>query len=142
MRHLTAIAGFALMACAGPSFAQSRADVADDELVASLPHPFEVEEAGDRIGRAMGAILDVPVGGIVQSVDPRAPVDPDETIGDLAGHGDPDYRGRMEDRVSGLSMKMADAMRVLAAKAPALRRSISRIERDLDAAVGEFGRGD
>ena len=61
----------------------------DAEIADSLPHPFEIEEAGDRLGDAVGAILDMPIGGVVRAIDPHADVRRDDSIADVAGRDDP-----------------------------------------------------
>lgn len=122
-----------LMAPALASAQPARSDRIEDRL----PHPFEIEEAGDRFARAVDALMDVPVGHVVQSFDPSADVSPDETIGDVAGHGDPEFRSRVQDRMAGMTMKLADAMRMIAAAAPKLRESLDRFERDLGEALPE-----
>lgn len=131
---------------AAPASAQSvrsdpvRSGDIGEDIVRSLPHPYDVEDAGGKIGAAVGAILDVPIGGVVQAIDPAARVDPRETLGDVAGRGDPDFEGRMKDEVAGLSVKAADMVRGLAAAGPVLGRSLAQLERDLERALGGLGR--
>lgn len=126
---------------AAPLVAQPvRSDELGEDIVRSLPHPYDVEDAGGKLGAAVGAILDVPIGGVVQAIDPAARVDPRETIGDVAGRGDPEFEARMQDEVAGLSVKAADMVRGLAAAAPVLDRSLAQLERDLDRALGGLAR--
>jgi hypothetical protein len=110
-------------------------DPADDEFTRALPHPYDVEEAGDTLGRAVGAIMNVPVGGVVQAVDPTTRVRRDETLGDLARRDDPHAEERIQDEMQVLTMKMADMMRQVAVVAPVLRRSLADLERDLGRAI-------
>jgi hypothetical protein len=107
----------------------------DADIVESLPHPYDVEEAGDRLGQAVGAILDVPIGGVVQAIDPAARARRDDTLGDVAGRDDPDFEARIEDDVRGMTLKTADLMRQLSVVAPALRRSLADLERNLGTAI-------
>ncbi len=126
---------------AAPASAQSaRSEDLGQNIVRSLPHPYDVEDAGGKIGAAVGAILDVPIGGVAQAIDPTAHVDPRRTVGDVAGGDDPEFEGRMQDEVAGLSLKAADMVRGLAAAAPVLGRSVAQLERDLDRALGGLGR--
>lgn len=128
-----------LIAFAAPAMAQpAPVDPRDRELVEALPHPYEVEEMGDRLGQAVGALADVPVGGLINAIDPAARAHPGTSIGDLAGRDDPHYRERMRDEVAGMSLKMADMVRGMAAAAPALRRSLDELERSLGSALGRF----
>jgi len=121
----------AALAFAAPAAAQVYADPRDQELIESLPHPYEVEEMGDRLGQAVGAIVNVPVGGVINAIDPYARAHPGTTLGDVAGRDDPYFEERMQDEVAGLSLKMADLVRGVAVAAPALRRSLDELERSL-----------
>ncbi len=139
MRNLLFVALVATLAA--PVSAQSaRAQDIGEDIVRSLPHPYDVEDAGGKLGAAVGAILDVPIGGVVGAIDPAARVDPRQTIGDVARRDDPDFEGRLQDQMSGLSLKAADMVRGLAAAAPALGRSIAQMERDLGQVLGGLGR--
>ena len=141
MRHLifAAVIGCALPAVA---FAQSSPNFPaemDQDIVRSLPHPYDVEDAGEKLGDTLGAILDVPIGGVVQSIDPTARVRRDDTIADVAGRDDPEFEARLQDDVRGMSLKAADLVRQLTVAAPALRRSLAELERNLNSAVRRGG---
>ncbi len=132
----------AAIACALPAAASAQSsptfpDEMDEDIAASLPHPYDVEEAGDRLGRAVGAIVNVPIGDVVRSVDPTARVRRDSTIGDLAGQDDPYFDDRIQDEVRGLTLGAADLVRQMAVIAPALRRSLADLERNLDRAISD-----
>jgi hypothetical protein len=137
------IAAAGALTLAAPAFAQpvpaeappAYPDPAEDEFARALPHPYDVEEAGDALGRAVGAIMNVPVGGVVQAVDPTGRVRRDETLGDLARRDDPHAEERIQDEMHGLTLKMADMMRQVAVVAPVLRRSLADLERDLGRAI-------
>ncbi len=133
---LAFVGTFAAPLCSQPV----RSDELSSDIVRGLPHPYDVEDAGGKIGAAVGAILDVPIGGVVQAIDPAARVDPRRTLGDVAGRDDPEFEGRLQDEVAGLSLKAADMVRGLAAAAPVLGRSVAQLERDLDRALGGLGR--
>ena len=139
MRKL--ILAASLIAFAAPAAAQpAPVDPRDRELVEALPHPDEVEEMGDRLGAAVGAIADVPIGGLINAIDPRARAHPGTRLGDIAGRDDPHFRERMQDEVAGLSLKMADMARGMAVAAPALRRSLDELQRNLAGAFRDFDR--
>jgi hypothetical protein len=87
----------AASAQSSPTFPQEM----DRDIVDSLPHPYEVEEQGDRLGRAVGAIVNVPIGDVVRAIDPTAPVDRNSTIADVAGRDDPDFKGGSRTRCVG-----------------------------------------
>ena len=139
MRKL--IIAASLLAFASPAMAQpAPVDPRDQELVEALPHPYEVEEMGERLGDAVGALADVPIGGLMNAIDPTARVHPGTRIGDVAGRDDPHFRERMQDEVAGMSLKMADMARGMARAAPALRRTLNELERSLAGAFGSFDR--
>ena len=136
-----ALAAPAAVAQSSPSFPREM----DAEIVRSLPHPGEVEEAADTVGRAAEAILDVPVGGIVRAIDPSRPVHPRATIEDVAGRRDPYVRERLRDSVDEIAIGMGAVAEQMAVIAPELRRSLAGIEQSLDRALGQsrrYGRDD
>ena len=137
MRKLltSALAGAAAMFLAAPAVAAPAPDIAE-----SLPHPYEIEEAGDKLGAAIGAIVNVPIGDVVRTIDPASPVRRDSTIADVAGQGDPYFQERLRDQVSGATLKAADMVRGLAVAAPALQRSLDQLTRNLERALGDLGR--
>jgi hypothetical protein len=126
---------FALPAAASAQSSPTFPEEMDEDIIASLPHPYEVEETGDQLGRAVGAIVNVPIGDVVRAIDPTAPVRRDSTIADMAGRGDPYFEERLEDEVRGLTIGAADLVRGMAVMAPALRRSLADLERNLGRAM-------
>jgi len=141
MRHLlgrAALAAVLTLTMAAPAAAQSREPGAD--IVDSLPHPYDVEAAGDRIGAAVGAIVNIPIGEAVRAIDPAAPVRRDSTIADVAGRGDPNFQGRLQDEVATMSVKAADMVRQIAVVAPTLQRTLVDLQRSLDQALGGLAR--
>jgi hypothetical protein len=135
------IVAAAALAFAAPALAQPipYSDPRDEEIARSLPHPYDVEEAGDKMGRAVGAILDVPIGGVVQAVDPTSRVRRNETIADVAGRDDPYFEERVQDKLHGLTLGAADLVRQMAVVAPALRRSLDDLRRNMDQALNRSG---
>jgi hypothetical protein len=129
----------AALCAAAPALAQpAYVDPRDRELIEALPHPYEVEEMGDRLGQAVGAIAEVPVGGVINAIDPYARAHPDTSIADIAGRDDPYFRERLQDDIHGMSLKMADLARGMAVAAPALRRSLEEVERSLARAFDSY----
>lgn len=111
-----------------------------DEIVSVLPHPYDVEEAGDRLGAAIGAIVNLPIGDVLRAVDPASRASANATIGDLAGRDDAEFENRLRNQVRGLSNQASNAVRGLSAAAPALERALARLERDLSGALGGLAR--
>ena len=137
---LAPVAIVAASMIAAPALAQTHVDPRDRELIESLPHPYEVEEMGDRLGDALGAMVDVPVGGVINAIDPYARAHPDTSIGDLARRDDPYFDEKLQDQVADISLKMADMVRGVAIAAPAFRRSLEELERSLAPLMDSYDR--
>jgi hypothetical protein len=110
----------------------------DHEIARSLPHPEQVEDMAHVAGRAAEAVLDVPIGGLVRAIDPTRRVHRDSTIGDVSG--DPYLRERIRDSVDGAAIGLSGVMSQVAVVAPALRRSLADLERNLDRAINDSSR--
>jgi hypothetical protein len=130
---------FALPAAASAQSSPHFPDEMDDDIVRSLPHPDQVEDMAEVAGRAAEAVLDVPIGGVVRAIDPTRPVRRDDTIADVSG--DPYLRDRIRDSVGDVAIGMGDVMAQVAVVAPALRRSLADLERNLDRAINDSRRG-
>ena len=131
LRYLPLAASLIAFAFAAPAAAQSFPHEMDDEIARSLPSPGAVEGAGRVVERVADAVLDVPVGGVVEAIDPTRRVDRDETLGDMAGRDDPYARERIRDSIGGLTVGMNEMMTRIAVIAPVLRRSLADLERNL-----------
>lgn len=108
-----------------------------------IPAPREVEAMGHAVGRAAEAIMDVPIAGVVQAIDPTRPVHPDTRLGDVAGGGDPYARERMHRSIGAISAGMGAMATQMAVLAPVLQRSIIDLEARLEQAMRGFpGRDD
>ncbi|HEX8585368.1 MAG TPA: hypothetical protein VF680_13290 [Allosphingosinicella sp.] len=139
MRKL--IIATSILACAAPVAAQSYPDRGDDDIVRALPHPGEVEELGDTVGRVADAIMDVPVGPIADAVDPyRRGRHRDETLGDIARRDDPYARERMRDEIGAATVGLSAALEQIAIVTPALRRSLEDATRRMEDAIDGRGR--
>ncbi len=127
-----ALSATAAQAQSSPSFPEEM----DEEIVRNVPPPEAMEDMADTVGRAAEAVLDVPIGGVVRAIDPSRRVHPRETVGDVAGRSDPYVRERIRDSVDDLAVGMGDVAARVAVVAPALRRSLADLERNLDRALG------
>jgi hypothetical protein len=103
MRHSLAIAASALVALSAPAAAQT--DAVD--ALAAIDDPDRLEALAESIEHVTAALLDMPVGPLVDAmrrIDPDAMPEaaPDTTLGDMAGT-DPDFAERLGDdaRVTG-----------------------------------------
>jgi len=124
----------AASAQSSPSFPEEM----DEDIVRSLPQPEQVEDMAEVAGRAAEAVLDVPIGGVVRAIDPTRPVRRDDTIADISR--DPYLRDRIRDSVDDMAIGMGDVMAQVAVVAPALRRSLADLERNLDRAINDSQR--
>ena len=136
MRRLLTPLAFALIA--SPAFAQP-ADPIEREIVRAAPSAEEIEAMAPALERALGALLTVDVGPILDAADPaRRRYDhgrPGRTLGRLGGRGDPHFEDRMRDSVYRSTADVARMSGAFAAMAPALARSL----RDLQAAIAAAG---
>jgi len=125
------------IAFAVPAAAQPRPDPRDEEMMRRLPPPGEIEEIGDRLGRVADAVMDVPVGPVIDAVDPyrRHRRHREETLGDIASRDDPYARERIRGSIGAATYGIEAAIRQLAILTPVLRRSIEDAERRMDDAM-------
>ncbi|MEA3017657.1 MAG: hypothetical protein QOI38_2379 [Sphingomonadales bacterium] len=132
--------GLAALAVAGPAAGHPKDDA---EIGRAIPHPAEVEAAGDAVDRVVGALLAVPVGPLVDAIDAadpagaryRRPHRRDETLGDIAAQGDPYFEERLHDEIRGVTAGAGVMAERLAVAAPEMRRALERMEEDVARAV-------
>lgn len=131
----------AALALAGPAAAQAPifTPEMDDDIQRSIPHPGEVAEMGVVLDQVVGAVLDVPIGPIVQAVDPygRGRYRRDDTLRDMAESSDPYFEDRLRDDIYGVTAGMGAMAGAVAAMAPALRQTLAVLERSVSDAVRE-----
>ncbi len=125
------------LAFAAPAAAQSYPDPRDDEIARAIPHAGEIEAVGDTVGRVAEAIMDVPIGPIVDALDPygRHRGDRNRTLGDVASRDDPYARDRIRDEVGAATVGVAAAAREMAVLTPVLRRSLEDATRRMEDAI-------
>lgn len=138
MRKLI-IAGAAL-AAAAPALAQPGAYY--DDYDARYERPLDTRDIG-RVATAMdrmvGAILDLPVGGIAAAVDPlgRGGVHPRDTVRDLAERDDPYAEQRIRAGIRGTARGVGVMTESFARMLPVLRRSLDEMSRSFEDAMDE-----
>lgn len=140
MRKLI-IAGAALLA-ATPALAQPSSYDEDHDYEARDERPLDARELGrmaDAMDRMVGAILDLPVGGIAAAVDPlgRGGVRADDTMRDLAERDDPYAEQRIRAGIRGTARGVGAMSETLAQMMPMLRRSIDEMSRSFEAAMDD-----
>lgn len=138
MRKLI-IAGAALFAPA-PALAQPPAY--DDDYDGRYERPLEVRDIGRMaiaMDRMVGAIMDLPVGGIAAAVDPlgRGGVHPRDTVRDLAERDDPYAEQRIRAGIRSTARGVGAMSESFARMLPVLRRSIDEMSRSVEAAMDE-----
>lgn len=138
MRKLI-IAGAALFAAA-PALAQPPAY--DDDYEVRDERPLDARDVGRMaiaMDRMVGAIMDLPVGGIAAAVDPlgRGGVHPRDTVRDLAERDDPYAEQRIRAGIRGTARGVGAMSESFARMLPVLRRSIDEMSRSVEAAMDE-----
>ena len=140
-RYLIAAAAAAL---AAPAVAQPAPDPLEEEIVRAIPPADEVEAMAPALDRAVGALLNVDVGPLIDAVDPyrrrRDYGRPGRTLGDIGRRDDPYFEERLRSSIYGTTADMGRMMEGLAAAAPSLARSVRELERAMDAAMGDYRR--
>jgi hypothetical protein len=102
---------------------------------AQPPRPSErIQDYAPALDRAADAMLNLDLGPILDAVDPYRP-HYRRTMRDMARRDDPDFERRMHATIYDTAATMGRAADAFAAAEPALRRAITRFERDMAAAM-------
>lgn len=135
MRKLI-IAAAALLA-AGPAFAQPPAyDGEWDAPAAQAIDPVDVGRMAATMDRLVGAVMDLPVGGIAEALDPlgRSGYRRGDTVRDMA---DPAAEARIRAGIRGSAAGIGAMSEAFARMLPVLQRSIDQISRDVAGAIDQ-----
>lgn len=109
MRRLLSLPILAVsMTLANPVMAAERAP--ESEMIEKLNDPEFQEGLASMMGGFMSAMMDIPIGQFANSVERAIPenmrrggnlsnIDPDATVGDLAGRNDPDFERNMDSKM-------------------------------------------
>ena len=131
---------------AGPASAQRVfTPEAEEDLVRAIPPAAEVEAVAATMDRVLGAVLDMPIGPLVDAIDAADPegrrdrrrYPSDATVGDMASRDDPHFEERLRDSLQRNSANMGRAMEQIAIAAPALRRALGEVERSVERSIDE-----
>jgi hypothetical protein len=110
-----------------------------DEVRRSVPGAAETREAAETVDRVVGAVLDVPIGPIVDAVDPQRRQSrsgrSNETVRDMASRDDPHFEEKVRGSIHGMTANMGAVMEQIAVVAPIMRRTMEEIERSVDTAI-------
>lgn len=128
-----------LLALAAPAQAAPVPEYMDPDIARAIPNPDELADIGDLVGRVMGAMLDVQIGGVLDAIDPYGrDRRSGSTIRDLAGPDDPYLEERMRRSIDVAATHAGDVMTDIAILTPRLRRSFEDMSRDIEDATRDL----
>lgn len=142
MRKLLVAAAF--LAAASPALAQpAYEDDWDDEAPAVRFDAREVDRMAGSLDRLVGAIMDLPVGGIAAAVDPlgRGGIYPSDTVRDIATRDDPRAEARIRGNIRATTRGVQAMSRSIERMMPVLRHSFEQISNDLRVAIDQAEAG-
>ncbi|HEX8526874.1 hypothetical protein [Allosphingosinicella sp.] len=136
----------AALSIAGPAAAQQVfTPELDEEVDRAIPRAGQVEAVGAAVDRVVGAVLDVPIGPIVDAVDAADPDSRtrrrgprDRTLRDMASRDDPHFEDRLRDSIHGATVGVGATMDQIAILAPVVRRSLADMEIEIEAAMRDY----
>jgi hypothetical protein len=120
-------------------------DSGDDRIERALPPRGEIEAMGDVASRTVDAVLDVPIGPIVEAANPGRRLsrrEREETLGDRASRNDPYFRDRVRSEIGSASVGVNAAMRQIAILTPVIQRTMEDAARRIEDAVRDGRRYD
>lgn len=137
---MIAAASFVL---AAPALAQPYPypDAPGEEVARELPSTHEIDAMGDVMERMVGAVMDMPVGGIVEAMEPgRAMTEAERnrTVRDMATRDDPYAEERMRGSIDAITGSMGLMTEQLAVLIPVLSRSMIDLERRMEEAMRPY----
>ena len=143
MRRL--LIGIAAIALAGPAAAQPDLERdRDEDIRRAIPPAEQIEVVGETIDRTLGAVLDIPIGPLVDAIDAADPAGRRhrrygryDRIRDVAGLDDPYFEERLRDQIHGVTIGMGAMAEHLAVIAPEMRRALERVEHDVARAMDD-----
>jgi len=111
----------------------------EEQAAPPVLHPGQVEAMGGAMDRLLGAVLDLPIGGIAAAIDPynRGRIPPGATVRDMASRDDPYAEQRLRAGIRGATRGVGAMSQALARVMPVLERSIEQVEREMEAAIDQ-----
>jgi hypothetical protein len=102
----------------------------------------EVAEVAQSMDRLVGAVMDLPIGGIMAAVDPegRNQYRRNETVRDMATRDDPEAEARIRGGIHASTVGIGAMSQALAQMMPVFRRSMEEMERNMDRALRSYRR--
>jgi hypothetical protein len=126
----------ALITVATPA-AAAEPDAELAQVAETLQDPVTQDALADTLGALVAAMMDLKIGGIVSAaakIDPAAnakPVDPNMTLGDMAGKDNPDFERKLDRDVRNGTHMLGAAAGAMAEMLPQL----ADLARDVEARV-------
>ena len=132
------------LAVAAPALAQPYPypPAPDEDVVRELPSMHEIDAMGDVMERMVGAVMDMPIGGIVEAMEPGRDLSEAErnrTVRDVATRDDPYAEARMRGSIDAITDNMGLMTEQLAVLIPVLSRSMIDLERRMEEAIRPYG---
>jgi hypothetical protein len=125
---------------AAPALAQP-VDPLEEDIRRALPPPDRIEAMAPALDAALGAMLVIDVGPLLDAADPyqRHPGygRPGRTLGELGRRDDPRFEERLHGSVHGAATEMARMMGAFERMAPALARVLREMEEAMESAMAE-----
>jgi hypothetical protein len=114
-----------------------------DEAGPPVIHPGQVRAMGGAMDRLLGAVMDLPIGGIAAAVDPygRGGYHPGATVRDMATRDDPYAEARMRAGIRGATRGVGAMSQAIARMMPVLQRSLDEVGREIEGAMDEADLG-
>ncbi len=133
----------ASLAVAAPALAQPYPypDAPGDDVVRELPSTHEIDAMGNVMERMVGAVMDMPVGGIVEAMEPgrvMTEAERNQTVRDMATRDDPYAEVRMRGSIDAITGQMGLMTEQLAVLIPVLSRSMIDLERRMEEAMRPY----
>jgi hypothetical protein len=124
---------------APPALAQPPAYEDDRDAPLAALDPREVSEMARMMERLVGAVMDLPIGGLAEAIDPdnRGGYRPGDTIRDMAERDDPYAEERIRAGIQGATRGIGAMNEALHRVMPVLQRSLEEVSRSIEAAVDE-----
>ena len=116
----------------------------DEPEVAVTVDPADIGHMAQAMDRLLGAVMDLPIGGIAAALDPlgRGGVYPGDTVRDLATRDDPAAEARIRAGIRGAARGVGAMSEAFARMLPMLQRSFEEMSVSLREAIEEVEDGD
>jgi HAMP domain-containing protein len=109
----------------------------------ALPHPGQIQAMASVMDRLVGAVMDLPIGPIVEAVDPygRSGYRRGDRLRDMAERDDPYAEERLRAGIRGASRGIGAMSQAIGRMMPVLERSLDEVGREVEAAMAQANIG-